>query len=282
MRPLPSTMLFCPAHRPERYAKAWASGARAVVLDLEDGVPAHARAEAREHALEWLATPAVRASPVLPALRINALRTTDGWADLVALLGDSALPESGCLLLPKLDDPGELVWLEAHLGRRLPGWGLCGLIESAAGLRQLDAIVGRSRRLCGLGFGAADLRAELGCGPAWEHLATARSMLVLAAAGTALRLLDVPCLALDDEAALLDECGRARALGFHGKFVIHPKQIAAVERAFAPTPQELERARRIVAAYEAAGGGACLLDGAMLDEPVVRQAQRCLASDPNA
>jgi citrate lyase beta subunit len=247
-------MLFCPAHRPERYAKAWASGARAVVLDLEDGVPAAAREQARVQALEWLATSAVHTSPVWPALRINALRTSDGWADLVAVLGAAGLPESGCLLLPKLDDPGELLWLEAHLGRRL----------------------------CGLGFGAADLRAELGSGPAWEHLATARSMLVLAAAGTALRLLDVPCLALDDEAALLDECARARALGFHGKFVIHPKQLAAVERAFAPTPQELQHARRIVSAYEAAGGGACLLDGAMLDEPVVRQAQRCLASDPGA
>ena len=85
MRPLPSTMLFCPAHRPERYAKAWASGARAVVLDLEDGVPAAAREQARVQALEWLATSAVHTSPVWPALRINALRTSDGWADLVQL-----------------------------------------------------------------------------------------------------------------------------------------------------------------------------------------------------
>jgi len=276
MKPPPSTMLFCPGHRPERFAKAWASGAPAVVLDLEDSVSADAKASAREQVLGWLASGAQAQGAVMPALRINPLRTQAGLDDLVALLQAPRLPAEGLLLLPKLDDAGELCWLESHLARRLPGWSVCGLVESAAGLKELDRIVARARRLVALGFGAADLQAELGTGSGWECLAQARMMLVLAAAGTSLRLLDVPCLSLNNEAALLDECRRARALGFHGKFAIHPKQVPAIRTAFAPSPAELERARRIVAASAAAGGGACELDGAMIDEPIVRQAQRCL------
>lgn len=275
---LPSTMLFCPGDRPDRFPKAWSSSAPAVVLDLEDSVGAASKDAARQHVLAWLASDAVRAGRALPALRINPLRTHAGLEDLLAFFRAEGLPERGCLLVPKLDDAGERAWLEAHLVRCRPGWAICGLIESAAGLRNLQAIVQGSQRLAGLGFGAADLQAELGTGDAWECLMAARMMLVLAAAGTGIRLLDVPCLQLDDERRLLNECARARAVGFHGKFAVHPKQLGTVRSAFAPSEAELEQARRIVEVYSSSGGGACKLDGAMIDEPIYRQALRCIAS----
>lgn len=273
----PRTLLFAPAHRPQRFARALAACPHGIVLDLEDGVGAADKTAARRWALEWLATPeAMDAAPLL-CLRINEPATEAGLEDLYALRHAPALPARGWLVLPKLEDPALLAFVAAHLHRRAPGWRLCGLIETAAGLRAVGTLARAHDALVALGFGAADLRAQLGAAQGWEPLLHARSRLVLETAGSGLTLYDVPHLALDDDDGLRDEARRARALGFHGKFSIHPRQVPVVIEAFAPTPDEIDAARRVVARFEASGGHACEVDGRMVDEPVYRHARALLS-----
>ena len=128
-----------------------------------------------------------------------------------------------------------------------------------------------------LAFGGVDLAADLRAELAWEPLLYGRSRLVQAAASAGLGLLDVPHLALDDEAALAAECGRVKALGFTSKLAIHPKQVATILAAFTPTAAEVDRATRMVATLEKAGGNAVEFEGKMLEGPVVKAAQRVLA-----
>ena len=195
-------------------------------------------------------------------------------------MNTAGLPAQGLLLLPKLDEPGELAWLDAQLAHALPGWQLCGLIESARGLRALRALLGTTPRLVALGFGAADFAAEAGVAMDAELVQHARCQFVIDSAGDPVVRLDVPTLALDDEAELQRDAQRARALGFHGKFAIHPRQISTLLRAFRPTETELHWARRVLNAYEAAGGGAIQVDGQMVDAPVVLRARTWLSFTP--
>lgn len=272
--------LFCPAHRPERFAKAWSTAASSVILDLEDGTPTAAKVQARANALAWLAGEPARALQPVPALRINALRSRDGLLDLAALLCTDGLPAQGLLLVPKADDAGELAWLDAQLAQALPGWRVCALIESTRGLRSMGAMFGACPRLAAVGFGAADFAAEVGVAMDSPTLRHARHRFVLESAGHPVWRLDVPTLALDDDAALLQDCQQARAEGFHGKFAIHPRQISTLLRAFRPTETELHWARRVLNAYEAAGGGAIQVDGQMVDAPVVLRARTWLSFTP--
>lgn len=187
------------------------------------------------------------------------------------------VPSEGVLLVPKMDSAGELAWLDAQLGYARPGWRICGLIESVRGLRCLAELINASPRLVALGFGAADFAAELGVpmdSPMIEH---ARHQFLLDSATRPLMRLDVPTLTLDDDQVLRSDCALARGLGFHGKFAIHPRQIAGISRAFAPTDAELQWAQRVVQAHEAAGGGAIQVDGQMIDEPLVVRARAWLS-----
>jgi len=273
----PPTLLFCPAHRPERFDKALQAGAPGIVLDLEDGVGADAKDGARDAAFAWLAGEAARATLQHICLRVNDPHTAHGLEDLHRLAHAPALPAAGWLILPKVEDAALLRWAAGHLLRRAPGWQLCALIESAAGLRRAHEIARAHPALAALGFGGADLRAELGAADTWEALLHARSSLVVDAAGTGLALLDVPHIAIDDEAGLREQALRARALGFHGKLSIHPRQVRPILECFGPSPAEREAARRIVAAYEACAGNACQVDGRMVDEPIYQQARTLLA-----
>jgi citrate lyase beta subunit len=277
MTPRPSTLLFCPAHRPERFDKALQAGAPGIVLDLEDGVGADAKDTARDAALAWLAGPSALATAQHICLRVNDPLTAAGLEDLHRLVHTTALPVTGWLMLPKVEDAALLRWAASHLQRKAPGWRLCALIESAAGLRGAHQIARAHPALAALGFGGADLRAELGAADTWEALLHARSSLVVDAAGTGLALLDVPHIAIDDEAGLREQALRARALGFHGKLAIHPRQVRPILECFGPTSAEREAARRVVAAYEACAGNACQVDGRLVDEPIYQQARALLA-----
>lgn len=273
----PRTLLFCPAHRPDRFDKALQSGAPGVVLDLEDGVGPDSKDAARDAAFTWLATDtAVGAKPLI-CLRVNEVHSRAGLEDLHRLAHARALPVSGWLVLPKVEDAAMVHWAATHLLRCAPAWRLCALIESSAGLRKVTEIARAHPALTALGFGGADLRAELGAADTWEALLHARSSLVLGAASAGLALLDVPHLAIDQEAPLREQALRARALGFHGKFAIHPRQVRPILECFGPTPAERDAAQRIVAAYEACAGSACQVDGRMVDEPVYQQARELLA-----
>jgi citrate lyase beta subunit len=266
---LARSVLFVPGHRPDRFAKALATGADAVVMDLEDAVPPGEKDAARAAVLDRPAPPA----GVALGLRMNPLPTPEGIADLAALIA-AAAPDF--LMLPKVEAPEELRIVRRAFARAPRPPQLIALIESAEGLARAGAIA-QEEGCAALGFGGVDLSADLGCAVAWEPLLPHRAALVAAAARGGRAVLDVPFLDIADEAGLAEETRRVQALGFTAKLAIHPKQVATIQSVLTPTGAQVDWARRIVAAMEAASGGVCVVDGKMVDLPVLRAARRVLA-----
>ena len=264
--------LFVPGDRPERFSKALASGADAVIMDLEDAVAPEAKGAARSAVLAHLSAPEAPPGVAL-GLRMNPLPSPEGIADLAALIG-GARPDF--LMLPKVEAAEELSIVRRALSRAGGVVPLVALIESAEGLARAAAIA-REERCVALGFGGLDLAADLGCVASWEPLLAHRASLVVAASRAGRALFDVPFADFGDTAGLEAEAQRAQALGFTGKLAIHPRQVATIAQVFTPDPAEADRARRIVAAFEAASGGVCVVDGKMVDQPVHRTAVRVLA-----
>ncbi|HYG91280.1 MAG TPA: CoA ester lyase [Azospirillum sp.] len=265
--------LFVPGARPDRFAKALAAGADAVIIDLEDAVAPADKEAARAAVCAFLQERPAGDAEVF--VRTNSLRSRIGLLDLLALT-DGGAPGWTGILLPKVDGAAD-VRLAADLldERGLPGV-LGALIESADGLENVMAIAAASR-LAFLMFGGADLSAELRVPLAWEPLVHARARVVHAAARYGLDALDMPWIALDDEAGYANELARSVALGFTARAAIHPKQIAAIHAALAPPADAVARAERVLAAFAAAGGGVCTLDGKLVERPVVLACQRVLA-----
>lgn len=258
------TWLFVPGDRPERFAKAEAAGADVVVLDLEDAVAPDAKDAARDEVAAWLDR-----TDVLCAVRVNAAPPLLD-ADLAAL-GD-ATPR--LVVLPKAEDPT----LVAEVVARLPrGSRVVALVETARGVLEAPAVAavpGVER----LAFGSFDLAAELGVDP--DHgpaMATARGALVLASAAAGLAApVDGVTGTVDDTQRLSDDVAASHALGFGGKLCIHPRQVAPVAGAFAPSADDLAWARRVL---DGAGdNGVAVVDGRMIDKPVVQRARRVLAA----
>ena len=249
--------LFVPANRPERFAKAAASGADAVILDLEDAVAADAKDAARAAlATDFTDLPVI--------VRINAIGTPWHADDLAAV----ARLRPAAVMLPKAEDADRVASVAAQT--RLP---VIALVETARGLahaRTIAAAPGVAR----IAFGSVDFCADLGCAHLREVLLPARSELVLASrlAGIAAPI-DGVTVQLDDLSVSHDDAAHARALGMTGKLCIHPRQIAEVRCAFAPTEAEIDWARRVLAS----GDGAVSVDGAMVDEPVRIRARAILA-----
>lgn len=258
------SLLFVPGTRPERFAKALASGADMVCVDLEDAVPVDGKHDARVAAIAAI-------GPRL-SIRINAATTRDGLADLLALAAAPALPP--LILIPMVESPGEIAVVRGALGddaRLVP------LIETPRGLRHAAAIAA-APGVAALMFGGGDMAGELGTALAWEPLLYARQALLMACAEAGVPAIDVPWIALDDEAGLAEEARRARALGFHAKAAIHPAQLAAIHAAMRPSDALVAEARAALAAHAAGGGGAIRFDGRMLEAPIVRRYARILAT----
>jgi citrate lyase beta subunit len=272
MMPLRS-LLFVPASRPDRFAKALAAGADLVCADLEDAVaPADKRA-AREAALAFL-----REAGGAPgrAVRINGLRTPEGIADLAAVAALGAA--TGALLLPKAEHAEEIAILDAVLTASGSALSLVPLIESARGIRNAAEIAAASPRVAALFLGGVDLAAELGVAPDATGLATARGLLVLAARGAGVGLIDVPSLDVRDPEAGGREALAAKRLGFTAKAVLHPSQVSAVNAAFTPTEAEIAEALRYVRAFAEAKGGVATLDGKLVEKPVIARMRQVLAA----
>lgn len=277
-------ILFFPATRPDRYEKAVATGADAVCVDLEDAVDPNAKDEGRAAALELVERIAAAPSGASAAgrrpeliLRINDPADPEGRADLNALRRAAAWPDA--VMIPKTRSPDDVRRVDDALtapGR--PAVPLLALIETAPGLSAAEAIATASPRLHALVLGGVDLSAELGCTLDWEPLLYARSRVVHAAALAGIDTIDMPFLDVADPEGLSRESRAAARLGFRGKVAIHPTQVAVIQEAFSPRAEEIERARRIVAAYEAQHGGVLLVDGKLVDRPVVLAALRVLAS----
>ena len=274
---LARSFLFVPANRPERYAKALASGAGAVVIDLEDAVPPDAKVAARKQLADGFEgfTASERARVLV---RGNASGTPWHEDDLMLLRQLTRAGLAG-VMLPKIESAAEISHAAASVGQACV---LLPMLESAAGLHALDALA-QSPKVLRLVFGNLDFQADLGmaCGPDEIELQPVRLALVLASrrAGLVAPVDGVtPGTGQTDAGAQVQlDAARSRRSGFGAKLCIHPAQVAIVNSALGPTPAELQWARRVVENSCRAGGGVFALDGRMIDAPVIRLAERMLA-----
>jgi (S)-citramalyl-CoA lyase len=267
------SLLFVPADRPDRFARALESGADCVCLDLEDAVARNAKDAARVTAFDFVRSHVSQAVPIV--IRTNDVKSADGKRDLDALCQRGDAPAA--LVLPKVRSPEEVRAVRHILANYSLASRIIPLIETADALTHVVDIALAGTNVEALLFGGADLSAELGCALDWEPLLYARSRIVHAAAAAGIAALDMPWLAVDEMERMQQECLRSRALGFTGKAAIHPGQIAPIHSAFTPSPAEVDWARRVVEAADAAGEGVTLLNGRMIDAALVRAARRTLA-----
>ena len=282
------SLMFVPGHRERMIQRALGAGGSApsgpdvAILDLEDGVPPASKDEARRLVASALGSPA-------RPLRFVRIQRPDGAAAEADL---DAIVRRGLagIVAPKVRRPEDVEWLAHALEKReataalTPGTvRIIASIEGAAALIDAPRIAKASQRLVGLMFGSEDFALDLGLparreGEAAEMLYP-RSATVIAAASVGKVAFDGIWPDIHDAAGLRADSLRARRLGFSGKTVIHPDQIAVVNEIFSPSATEVEDARRIVHAFDEAlarGDGAVALDGQMLDAPVVDRARRVL------
>lgn len=260
--------LSVPGSSEKMLAKAPRLGADELVLDLEDSVAPAAKADAREVLAGFLS-----ARPEGPALavRVNAL-DSPWFRDDVTVLVERAGTAIDSLVLPKVETATDLQAVDGlldGLGEAAASIRTQALIETAAGLLRAGEIAYVSQRLDALILGYADLAASLGrpVDPGPEGWVYAQETVLVAARAAGLQAIDGPYLAIRDEDGLRRRVDHARALGYDGKWAVHPDQLATINDAFTPRPEELERASAIVAALEGAeGSGALELEGEMIDE----------------
>ena len=264
----PRTYLFVPGSRPERFAKALAAGADAVVLDLEDAVAEGHKTSARDAVCLWLSGVAT-AQRERAVVRINDAGSNWFEHDLQAL----AAVGQRQVMLPKAESPGQV----AEVLGRLPGAQVLALIESARGVAEVDRIAA-AQGVSRLVFGTLDFALDLDLDATQDAVglvyAASRISIASRVAGLAAPVAGVTPQ-IDDETRLLADWAGARCHGFGAKLCIHPKQVAPIHQAMRPGAAALEWAKRVLAA-EAASPGAARLDGRMVDRPVVLQAQRVL------
>lgn len=259
--------LFVPVTARDRHARAFRSGADAVILDLEDGVAPAMKDAARAGLRDALAE---RVEGCLAIVRVNSPASAAGAADLAEL----AKLDVDAVMVPKADPDA--------VAATAAGVPIVALIETAAGVLAAEQTA-RHPAVALLMLGPVDLAAELGCeeSPDGDELLAARSQLLLASAAAGLPApLDGPCLQPRDADVLELELRRAKRLGFGGKACIHPAQVEATTRAFSPTAEEVEWARRVLAGFEDGlerEQGVSIVDGQMVDLPVVARARRILA-----
>ena len=178
------------------------------------------------------------------------------------------------MVLPKVKYPEEIIIYDALLAPAFVPYIV--LIETARGLHNANNIANASKNVQALVFGGGDLAADLGALLEWEPMLTARSLVLQAAASAGIAAMDVPYLKLNDpdDSGVIEETNKVKALGYTGKFAIHPKHVKPIIDTFMPSAVEAEQAKRVVEIYEAAGGEVCEIDGKMIDVPLYRSAKR--------
>jgi citrate lyase subunit beta / citryl-CoA lyase len=283
------SMLFVPADSERKLAKGEASGADALIVDLEDSVAPSRTQIGREMALAYLRerNPARRGKQQL-WVRINPLSTPAALLDLVAVAG---APDG--IVLPKVKSAADVVQLSHYLDalevREGVALGSIRIIpvatETAQALFTLGTYEGCSARLSGLTWGAEDIAAELGAStnrrPDGEYDSVyqlARALCLSGAVAAGVQPIDTVWTNFGDEAGLIKDSATARQRGFTGKIAIHPNQVAAINAAFTPSDEEMAFSRKVVDLFASNPGvGTIGLDGKMLDMPHLKQAQRVLA-----
>lgn len=292
------SLLFVPGDSERKMTKAVSSGADALILDLEDSVAQSRKPEARKTVASFLADADRGAGTPWLIVRINALDTGISDDDLAAVVSTS--PDA--ILLPKASSGAEVQDLSARISVLEAEAGLdvgkifihALMTETAAGMLAAGSFATKSERLSALAWGAEDLAADIGAssnkdenGVYTDVFRMARSLTILAAAHSRVDAIDTVFTDFRDLKGLDAECRAAVRDGFTGKMAIHPDQVAVINKAFTPPPEDVERAVRIMALFAAAGpdAGVLSLDGKMIDLPHLRQAQRVAHQaglEPNA
>lgn len=275
--------LFTPAHQERLLTRAHERGADVVLLDLEDSVPPDKKSVARSGLAQAVA--GLVAHGVQVAVRVNS-----GLSELARDIEAVCLPGVQAVMVPKVANPDRLRLIaealtlrEAQAGLARP-IALIALVETAEGLLNAPMIA-RAPRLSALAFGTEDFSADLGISPTPEALAAYAQQLILAAKAAGVPALGLPGSIADvaDIARFHDVATLGQRLGFEGALCVHPRQVEIVNRLYNPSVEALIYAARIIEAYEAAsvnGQGAVLLDGKMVDPPVVARALRLLRQSP--
>ncbi|WP_374368321.1 CoA ester lyase [Dongia sp.] len=274
------SVLYLPASNARALEKARTLPVDALILDLEDAVAPEAKEAARTQLAEAIKSGGFGEREIV--IRVNGLDTSWGHDDVAALASLGA----NAILFPKIQSPEDVHAAVAALDAvgapaTLPIWIMA---ETPRCIMGMDAIAGASPRLACLVAGTSDLSRDLRARPAPGRigLISALSIIVMAARAHGLDALDGVHLDLNDEAGFLADCAQGRDLGFDGKTLIHPKQIAGANAAFAPNLAEVEQSKAIVAAWaeaRAAGKGICVLNGKLIENLHVEDAERLLALD---
>jgi len=277
------SMLFVPGNAPSMLRDAHIYGPDSVMFDLEDAVSPREKDAARH--LVFRALRDYDYAGVERIVRINGLDTPHGLEDIAAVVAGGV----DAVRLPKTDSPQDIIAVERaveaaekRFGRPAGSVKLIAAIESARGILSVREIATASARLIAIAIGAEDFVTDMHTtrSPDGIELLAARSMIVLAARAAGIMAIDTVFTGVDDPEGFLREVRLAKQLGFDGKSVIHPSQIALAHSVYTPTAEEIAKARRVLAAAadaEAKGSGVISLDGKMIDKPIVERAVRVLA-----
>ena len=278
------SVVFVPGNRPNMLERALNFAADVIMVDLEDSVPLAEKVNARELAREWV--PKLRRQGRRVMVRVNSLDTGLTYDDLAAVIG----PDLSGISIGKaesvwhLRDADQIITaLESAAGLEAGHVKLIPWIENARAIMSAREMASASPRIVALAFGAEDYTDDMGVQrtDTGEEVWFARSLVAVAARAANVGSLDSPFVQFRDAEALRRDAQVARQMGFTGKFAIHPDQIDIINQAFSPSPEEVEYARQVVAAWdkaEAEGRGSVALEGRMIDVPVVKRAQNLLAN----
>ena len=277
------SLVFVPGNRANMLERARSFDADIIMVDLEDSVPPGEKVAARDMAREWVPTLSAEGKRVM--VRVNSLDTGLTRAELETVV----CAELRGVSLGKVESVRDIQTLDALLrpleaaaGLQVGSLWIIPWIETARAMWDARAIAESSPRVVAIAFGAEDFTNDMGIErtDTGDEVATPRAMVPIAARAAAVGSLDSPFVRFRDPDALREDAGRARRMGYTGKFAIHPAQLEIINETFGPSDEEIEYARRIVEAWdeaEAAGRGSLALDGRMVDVPVVKRAQNLLA-----
>ena len=268
------SFIFTPGLKPEMFPKAIASGADMVCIELEDGIAIKDKDDARKNTIEALKTLEVKSGVEL-VVRINCQRTKFGLLDLEAFVSSKMNIKS--LMLPKVKTPDEITFIDDLLTDCGLDTNLHVIMETNEALESIYDIAHSSKRIVALYFGGVDMAAELRCENNWEQLLHARSKVVHAAASAGLDVIDVPYLDLQNLDGMCLEAKKAKDLGFAGKGSIHPKQIELLNDIFTPSDERIAQARKIITTFEEADTGLVVVDGKLIEKPVMREMYRIVS-----
>ncbi len=269
------SLLFVPGNRLNLFPKAVKTGADIVCLDLEDSIPSNQKAKTRRETIEFLeSTSEVENMEVV--LRINGLETHDGIKDIDCIM-DSKTPPSS-LMLTKIRNANEVRLLDKLLSTPvLSEIRFQVIIETNSALENVMGIATACERIDCLLFGGVDMAAELGTTFDWESMLYSRSRIVHAGASANIDIMDVPSLDINDLEDLKKTSKASAKLGFTGKAAIHPSQVSIINKAFTPDSKRVAEAKKIIGVFEKSENGIAVVDGKLLEKPLIRSMYRILA-----